>query len=502
MPRLARSPRPLRAALIACVAAAIAAVAASCGDAARSHQRAASASVTVTQGQVGPAVPAGFLGFSIEYKGLEEYLGTNPAALDTGFLQLLRNLAPEGGSVLRIGGDSTDWSWWPVPGLVRPGGARYDLNARWAAIAKAAASAVRGRLILGLNFEADSGKIAAYEASQLLSHIGSASIDAFELGNEPELYAAFPWYKTSAGVHVPGRKPGYDVQQYLTDFRNVAGALPSNVPLAGPSSGAPTWLAELGSFVSAEPRVSLLTVHAYPTKHCGKAADVTAADLFLPSSLQGLAGQVAGWVRIAAAHHLPLRVDEMNSVSCGGEVGLSNAFAPALWALDMLPQLVQAGAAGVNFHTNPNTTNALLSATSSHGSWQVAAQPEYLGLLAFAQAAPTGSHFLHVSTSVPGLDAWAAQTPGGRVHVVLINVSSAARTAAVAVAGAGSAAATVSRLSAAGLSATSGVTLGGQKISANTGLLSGSPSTATIQQTHGVYPVTVPAASAAILTAG
>ena len=60
---------------------------------------------------------------------------------------------------------------------------------------------------------------------------------------------------------------------------------------------------------------------------------------------------------------------------------------------------------------------------------------------------------------------------------------------------------TVSLLSAASLNATGGVTLGGRRLSARTGGLSGTEHTTTVRpDRHDVYAVTVPAHSAAILT--
>ena len=494
--------RARRAPLIAVAAALVAIGAVACGVAAPARTGSAPGQTVTVTATTGRAVPTGFVGISMEYKGLEQYAGADASAPNPGFLQLLRNLAPSGGAVLRIGGDSSDWTWWPVPGMNRPGGVKLNLTSNWAAVAKSVAAAIHGRLILGINFEADSSKLAAYEESQLLSHVGGAGVLGFELGNEPELYASFPWFKTADGQHVYGRARGYNVSDYLNDFGRIAAALP-HAPLAGPSSGSANWLADLSTFVTHEPRVSLLTVHAYPTKKCSKLTRVSAGQLFETSSLQGLANQIGSWVQVAATHKLPLRVDEMNSVSCGGEAGLSNSFAPALWALDMLPRLVQAGVAGVNFHTVPDSINAIFSAAHSASGWAVSAQPEYLGLLAFVQAAPAGSQLLKVSApATAGLDAWATKTPSGQVHVVLVNTSSSAQTLTVDLAGVASGTtATVSRLRAAGLAATT-ATLNGQSLSARTGALGGTPVASHLAAHNGGYTVSVPATSAAILTTG
>src|SRR5258708_2274655 len=70
--------------------------------------------LTVGRASVMRPLTGGFLGVSFEFRGLEEYLGSDASALDPVFLQLMRNLAPGQHPVVRIGGDSTDWTWWPV----------------------------------------------------------------------------------------------------------------------------------------------------------------------------------------------------------------------------------------------------------------------------------------------------------------------------------------------------------------------------------------------------
>jgi hypothetical protein len=55
----------------------------------------------------------------------------------------------------------------------------------------------------------------------------------------------------------------------------------------------------------------------------------------------------------ASVPGIPLRIDEANSVSCGGVQGVSNTFGSALWATGYLGQAMAAGAAGINLHGHP-----------------------------------------------------------------------------------------------------------------------------------------------------
>jgi hypothetical protein len=469
---------------------------------------ASSPAVAVGGNVAAPVVPNAFLGISSEIKNLLVYAGTSTSNLDQPFIQLLRNLAPTGTPVLRLAGDSSDWSWWPVPGMAQPGGVHFDLSTNWTAVAKAVVGAINGKLMVGINFEADSRRLAQYEVEQLRTQLGS-TVTAYELGNEPELYDAFSWYRTKTGQRVNGRAPGYDIGEFTSDWGNIAAALP-NVPIAAPSTGSAVWFDGLGTFLARDrARVSLVTVHAYPLKRCLKTDVNHPYQLLQSSSLQGLVNGLGPALRAAGRYHIPVRLDELNGVSCGGEVGVSNSFAEALWALNVLPLLERAGVSGVNFHTVPGGAQDLISASdSSKTGWQVAIQPAYYGMMTFATAAPAGAHFLRIQAPTEsGMFEWATRAPDGTVHVVLTNTSSSARTLPVQIAGAGGTA-TATMLDAASINSTTGVTLAGETISSTTGQLTGTPVVTTVKpsgpygRSGARYPVHVPGSSAVVLTVG
>ena len=274
------------------------------------HSAQAVLSLTVSDSTTGRPIPAGFLGFSFEYPSVEEYAGFDSKAINPVLVQLIRNLTPGQRPVIRIGGDTTDWTWWPVTGVGKPGGIRYSLTPTFARVTAALAHELNARLILGINLEADSATVAATEARELVARIGRASIEGLELGNEPELYASFSWYTTRSGIHVPGRPPGYDFAAYQGDYARISAALP-NVPLAGPASGTSNWIANVGAFLAAEPRVRVATVHRYPLQRCylpaASAMYPSIAHLLSPAASQGLADSVAPEVAAAHARHVALR---------------------------------------------------------------------------------------------------------------------------------------------------------------------------------------------------
>jgi hypothetical protein len=278
------------------------------------------------------------------------------------------------------------------------------------------------------------------------------------------------------------------------------------VPLAGPAL-ALTWpLTIANRFLSANPRVSLFTFHFYPLKRCYNARSSptypTLAHLLSPRSAAPPAGvQVA----VAAAHArgIAVRVDEINSVSCKGLPGLSDTFASALWVLDALFGLAQAGVDGVNIHTLPGVSYEPFSFIRSAGRWAARVKPMYYGMLLFTRAAPAGSRLLRTFHPADGmLRAWATRGPGGTVRVVLINVSGV-RVLTVAVRDSRAAgSATLERLTGPALTATSGVSLAGQSYGAltTTAELTGRRRMSVPQRVKNGYVVTLPRASAALLT--
>ena len=191
---------------------------------ARPANRAPTAAVLTVGGPAtGRPIPPGFLGLSLEYSAIPAYAGTNPSAIDPVFVQLIRNLAGDNPPEIRIGGDTTDQTWWPVPGTPTPAGVSETLTPGWIAITKALAAATGARLTLGINLEADSATVAASEADQLVAGLGPNQIEALELGNEPELYGTFTWGRSGK----PGRRHDYDFAAFSRDFTRIARALPN-----------------------------------------------------------------------------------------------------------------------------------------------------------------------------------------------------------------------------------------------------------------------------------
>ncbi len=500
MPRL----RPRRLVLVATLASTL--VALSGYAAASTLPPQDVAVVTVSNAAGGPVIQPGFLGLSLENSAIIPYAGTDPERPDPVFLQLVRNLTPDQSPELRIGGDSTDWAWYPVPGLTKPKGVRVTLTPRWIGVMHAIAADLNARLIMGVDLEADSRAAADGEASAFERGIGKPWIEALELGNEPNLYGSLVWYVAPDGTRVTGRPPGYDFSSYLGEYSAFAKGLPG--PLAGPATGSPTWMPDTGAFLAAEPRVGVATLHAYPLQTCDLPPSSpiypTLAHLFAPAATTGLADGVAPVRpgRPRPPRSAPDRRDEHRFVRRRarrqqrvrlGAVGARRA--------------VRDGPGRRRRREHPHLSRSHLPAVHVH---EFAPRVECV-------RGPGVLRPRHVRPGRPAADrawcpprsrtlrgSWSGPRAGeqGHTRVVLINESLDRRTVAVPSAGAHPVPAALELLRAPRLTSTSGVTLGGQSFGTRTttGRLAGRSGVAKLTPSHGQYEFTLPAESAALVT--
>jgi hypothetical protein len=471
--------------------------------------------VSVQHQTIGSPVRDGFLGLGLEYRTVPAYGGTDPKALNPVFVQLIHNLSSGQHPVFRIGGISTDRTWWPIRGMRRSPGITYNLSHQLVALIKSLAVATDGRLILGINLEDGSTRVASAEVKALRTGIGSQRILAYELGNEPELYTGIAWYAKKNGHDIPwflrregtpvySRPAGYNFRDFTFDFTKFRKAL-GHVPLAGPSTGNSSWLTGLTGFLGAEPGLRVVTFHRYGLNLCVKdrtsAHYPTVPHLLTTLASRGLMDGVGRYIGIAHRHHAAFMLDEMNSVTCNGKAGVSNTQAAALWALDALFNMAKMGVDGVQIHTFQGNPNGLFDFKQSHGHWLASVHAPYYGLLLFAQAAPAGSRLLRIVAPRSGaVRSWATVATDGTVRVVLINDNLRGTTSVTVRPPAAATSATVTRLRARSAYSTSGLTLGGRGFGSRTttGSLAveGSPLTGGASG----YALSLPAASAAMVT--
>ncbi|MGO9882192.1 MAG: glycosyl hydrolase family 79 C-terminal domain-containing protein [Solirubrobacteraceae bacterium] len=464
-------------------------------------------------GPVGRAIPSGFLGFSIEFQAIRAYTGSNPAQINPVLVQLIRNLTPGQAPVIRIGGHSTDASWVPTAGVKPPPQVTYALTPSWFATTDALIRALGARVIAGINLGANQPALAAAEARADVRAFGPA-LEAFEIGNEPDVYDVIPAYQTHSGRPVLTRPPGYAYPDYLGQFRSIASELPP-LDLAGPALAAgptpsPGWYVKnLSNFLAAERRVQILTIHRYPLRNCyvgkGSPQYPTVPHLLSSYATDGLAAGVQAYISLAHAAHRQLRLDELNSVACRGKAGVSNTFASSLWVLDALFALARAGVDGVNMHTLPNSAYQLFKFSHTGGRWSATVAPLYYGLDMFARAAAPGSRLLRIhGARGPALSVWATRAPDGQLRAVVVNENvSKSETVGFNAPPGSHGPATLLRMQAPSAWARGHVTIGGASFGAQTatGVLP-QPRPRAISRSDGAYSLVVPPASAALISFG
>ncbi len=407
-------------------------------------------------------------------------------------VSLLRSLGP---GVMRFGGISADTNTaWLQEGPPPPW-AQTAISPQTLAGLAALARASGWRVLLTINLGHGEPAAAAQEAQVAQAQLGS-SLAGIAIGNEPDRYLPDEL-----------RPVGWSLATYLGEaesYRAAIAAAAPGVPIAGPdtSTGQPAlpWLAG----VAASERPELLTEHFYPLSSCERVKP-TLGDLVSPLTRTHESAMLAQLAAIAQTSGLPLRLDETNDVSCRGQPGLSNVFASALWALDYVARAMASGAVGVNFHdllTEPLSYSPLVT----HGIQELAsgslhANPEWYALLMARELIGDRSMTAHVVGGERSTSLGAFVSPSGNVHVVLVNFApTGAPQVLVRVhlpkqyrAG------PILRLTAPGLRASTGVTVGGSGVS-STGAWSAAAPLPHVSGKDGAFELALPASSAALVT--
>jgi len=332
------------------------------------------------------------------------------------------------------------------------------------------------------------------------------SIIGFEVGNEPDAYDHAGWLATIARTGLPSAVAAVRItaDDYAQDYRAYARVLARSAPgaalvapaLAYPENDA-AWISTL--LAGPHPRLGMISAHLYPYSACAKPGSSrypTIARLLSEEATSGLARLIRRAVRAAQRAGLPLRVTELNSVSCGGLEGVSDAFATALWAPDALFELLRAGVDGVNVHVRADAINGAFALTDRG----LVARPLLYGLILFARTLGPDARLLNVRASAAPslhLKVWAVQLAGGVLHVLLIDKSRSAASVDLQLPSTGTA--TVQRLLGPSVRSRSGVTLGGRRLGLD-GRWQGRPADERLTPGPHGYQLTMPRFSAALVS--
>jgi hypothetical protein len=323
--------------------------------------------------------------------------------------------------ILRIGGNTSEFSVWspnaapiqPVAEALGPDTGRQPAPRR--PVTPLAIRNLRGflelsgwRLIYGLNMGSESAATVAAEAAYVAQVMGDRLV-ALQLCNEPDLF------------HKNGLRPAdYDYRQFATEWRRYFRAVRQQVPrvpFAGPdTAGDNAWLVRFADELRHD--LAFLTHHYYAE---GPPTDpsMTIGRLLGPSARLEAEFTAAAATRRQTG--LPFRMAETNSCYQGGKPGVSDTFASALWAADLMYRLAQAGAIGVNFHGGGYGWYAPVAGTRANG---FVARPIYYGMLLFAVAGAGRLVMTELKGESAGsLAAYCVKAPDDTLKVVLLNKS-------------------------------------------------------------------------------
>ena len=440
----------------------------------------------------GGAIPTDFIGLSFESGNLASttaFPAENPV-----FRRMLSQIGP---GLLRFGGNSVDklTGWQASPRITTPASsatpssviASSDVD-RILALARAVNWKILYSVGLGAADAAGDADQAQYVAVN-----GADVLYGFEIGNEPDLF------------HGNGLRPStYTVNDYLAEWRTYSAALQAKVPNAVLTASAAagsisTWTQTVAAAIGT--RIALLTQHLYPLAPTSVAAptasNVASIPHLLGTSARSTEDSAGNQLNlIARAAGIPWRMSETNSCYNGGEMGVSNVYASALWGVDYMFTLAGRSAAGINFHGGGTGNYTPIAVSGS----QVTARPLYYALLLFHAAGRGRLVPLEVSASSVNLTAYAALDPDNSLHLVVINKDLTQDVALTITPGAGYQSALAMRLAGTALDAVTGTTLGGAGVQSDGSWL---PATLEWARLSGANFITaLPAGSAILINFG
>lgn len=440
--------------------------------------------ITVQAGPPTVTIPSDFLGLSFETGSLAT-AGGFPAE-NPQFRQMVAQL---GAGWLRFGGNSVDRTLW-IGGRRSSSTPANSLTASDVDRVAALARATGWRVLWGLRLADSSSSVDADEANYVVSTAGDV-VGGLEIGNEPDLYAR--------NNYTPATLPDY--LSAWGPYASAITAVQGNAMLAGPADAdnVNTWTTQFAAKYGS--RITMLTQHYYPLGPVGVVAagapnEATIANLLSSTTHGGVQTLGLALNNLAAPLKIPWRIAETNSCYNGGQAGVSDVFASALWGIDYMFTLAGTSAAGVNFHGGGTGTYTPIAVSGS----SITARPLYYALLVFGAAARGRMVPVNLNPGRINLTAYGVLDSDGTLRVTVINKDQALGASAQIVPGAGYTNAGVLRLAAPSMTEKTAITLGGASVAAD-----GTWSPAQLEQPigkSGVFTVDAPPASAVVVSFG
>jgi hypothetical protein len=333
--------------------------------------------------KTGPTIPKDFTGLSYESAQLAnpEFFSTKNKEL----IALFRGLSVNGN--LRLGGGSSEFTTYSDTAPVGPPpfevfGPDTSKTVKHGTVTTALALRnLRGFLdatgwscLYGLNLGQGTKENVVAEAAAAF-HILGPRLMAFQIGNEPDSFR---------NRYRPSTWGPVDFMAEWKAFHEAIVATTPGAKFAGPDIS--NKLPFLSAFAEKAPQhsdVILLTAHYYAMGPAGSAG--ATLDQLSEADPKQATMHEAGFVAVAQAMKtsgLPFRMSEGNSCWNGGQPGVSDTLASALWCADMMLRSAALGWCGVNLHGGGSGFYTPIAGAPSTG---FSRRPEYFGMQ-FAQS--------------------------------------------------------------------------------------------------------------------
>ncbi|OCT47376.1 hypothetical protein CLCR_03380 [Cladophialophora carrionii] len=212
------------------------------------------------------------------------------------------------------------------------------------------------KYILGLNFGANIYEIAQAQMDAALKYFNQSRILAYELGNEPNIYAAYPPLKRPSTWTVVDYG-----KQMLSWMPRLRARAQTNAPSFqfGSIIGPPTSFSDFSLAALAKmgvPQniggVKYFAAHGYPGNVCTKeASDQTQLTTYINHlETVDFVSQYQGEIAAAKSAGASFHIGETNSAGCHGKDGVSNTLGALLWEIDYALIAAAAGVDRLFFH--------------------------------------------------------------------------------------------------------------------------------------------------------
>ena len=443
------------------------------------------ATVAVEPGTTVGTIGTDFIGFSYEKTHI---MNGSLTSNNTNLIALYKLL---GSPMTRLGANDVERCTWVGTGTApsQPNGQPFNTKVTTGGVDQLCGflAATGSKAIYGVNFQLGNVTASSAEAAYVMSQC-SSSILGIEIGNEPDKFGTWVSQQT-------------DYEKFADAILATPGAL-----LVGPactSKAAVLFSAPFADSVTAKypGKLTLLTQHSYVAAANSSACSVPnlqttttqLTDIFDTIQAAATKNNLPGW-----------RMDENNTCSGHGQQGVSDTFIASLWAIDYMFEVAKRGGSGINFHNGENgqdgTVPFYYEPLKEDKGAVAQVQPEYYGMLLFAEAGAGSMVSATVTTSAQSFTAWAIKA-NGFTSVVLNNRN--ASTGVNATVNLGSVVSSASAIyleatPAGNLTAAAGnVTLAGANVSVAGAWPRNAPYIQTVSENN--VSVYVPAASAALV---